>query len=95
MAPDGLVERATSFTDDDPDALKDLGMSYAILTDKRRIEEGPPTSHAIETDAVELFEAGQERLRVMRGGHGVDSLPMGTEGEQGLSLPYDGQDVAR
>lgn len=49
---------------------KDLATAYAILTDKRRLEEGQVTERTetrAPANAVEIFEQGRERLRLLRG----------------------------
>lgn len=55
----------------DSEVLRNLIWANGVLVDKRRLEEGKPTSHDLQEhrDADQLLEAGKERLRVMRGGN--------------------------
>jgi len=78
------IERAVPSAAEDPAGLKDLAIAFAILTGKRRIEEGLPTDHRLSTEvsAQELFEAGKERVRLLRNGYAVHGgLPDGADGQ--------------
>ena len=48
--------------------LKDVVMSYAILTDKRRLEDGQATQYVQPSDPHAAISQGRERLKLLQTG---------------------------